>query len=157
MEKIKKFHYEKLNRGGVRIPDQIVMCKKIEEIIDYINSMNNIDNKYNTINNLNNQNTNPTFLIPTTKQKIENSLLIIFNEIDKIKNIIYSQIEHKNLSNTHDIWEAIAETKLYEQFKDFENKKNQLEVRGIIGKIKNYIDWEIESLIESNQWNNKGE
>jgi len=38
MKKIKKFHYEKLNRGGVRIPDQITMCRKIEEIIDCINN-----------------------------------------------------------------------------------------------------------------------
>ena len=135
MKNIKKLKLEKMNRGGIRPPDNIELCKKINEIIDSVN----------------NSNTNPTFLIPTTKQKIENSLLTIFNEIDKIKNIIYSQIEHKNLSNTHDIWEAIAETKLYEQFKDFENKKNHLKVRGIISKIKNYIDWEIESLIESNQ------
>ena len=132
-----------MNRGGIRPPDNIEIYRKINEIIDSVNN-------YNIINN---PNTNPTFLIPTTKQKIENSLLTIFDEIDKIKNIIYSQIEHKNLSNTHDIWEAIAETKLYEQFKDFENKKNNLEVRGIINKIKNYIDWEIESLIESTQWN----
>ena len=129
-----------MNRGGIRPPDNVEICKKINEIID-------------SVNNSTNTNQNSTFLIPTTKQKIENSLLTIFDEIDKIKNIIYSQIEHKNLSNTHDIWEAIAETKLYEQFKDFENKKNHLEIRGIISKIKNYIDWEIESLVESNQWN----
>jgi len=144
MKDIKKLKLEKMARGGIRLPDNVELCKKINEIIDSVNNSNN-----------NNQNTN--ILIPTTKQKIENSLLTIFDEIDKIKNIIYSQIEHKNLSNTHDIWEAIAETKLYEQFKEFENKKNHLEVRGIISKIKNYIDWEIESLVESNQWNNEGE
>jgi len=87
MKNIKKLKLEKMNRGGIRPPDNIELCKKINEIIDSVN----------------NSNTNPTFLIPTTKQKIENSLLTIFNEIDKIKNIIYSQIEHKNLSNTHDI------------------------------------------------------
>ena len=87
MKNIKKLKLEKMARGGIRLPDNVELCKKINEIIDSVN----------------NSNTNPTFLIPTTKQKIENSLLTIFNEIDKIKNIIYSQIEHKNLSNTHDI------------------------------------------------------
>ena len=146
MKKIKKFHYEKLNRGGLRLPDQGAMCKKIEEIIDCINNMNTINKVPNTINNTSND-TN------TIKQIVENSLQTIFNEIDKIKNITYSQIKHRHLDNTSDIRDAISDTKLYEYFRNIQIHGKQYDGDKVLNVIKDYIDYEIELLVEKDQWN----
>ena len=136
MKKIKKLHYEKLNRGGLRLPDQGAMCKKIEEIIDYINNTQNINVATNIDNNI--------------QQIVENSLLRILNEIDKIKNHIYEQIKHRHLDNTSDIRDAISDTKLHEYFRNIQINGGQYKVLNV---IKDYIDYEIELLVEKDQWN----
>jgi len=139
MKKIKKFHYEKLNRGGLRLPDQGTMCKKIEEIIDYINNTQNTNVAINIDNNI--------------QQIIENSLSTILNEIEKIKNLTYEQIKHRHLDNTSDIRDAISDTKLYEYFRNIQINGEQHDCDKVLNVIKDYIDYEIELLVEKDQWN----
>lgn len=86
------------------------------------------------------------------EQTVKNSLQIIFKEINKIKNVTYSKIKHKHLDNITDIWEAIGDTKLYEYLKKFEIPGRQYDVDIIIKGIQKYIDYEIESLVEKDQW-----
>jgi len=139
MKKIKKFHYEKLNRGGLRLPDQSAICKKIEEIIDYINNTQNTNVAINIDNNI--------------QQIIESSLLRILNEIEKIKNFTYEQIKHRHLDNTSDIRNAISDTKLYEYFRNVQINGEQHDCDKVLNVIKDYIDYEIELLVEKDQWN----
>ena len=89
----------------------------------------------------------------TTKQDIENSLLIIFNEIDKIKNAIHSQIKHKHLKNNSDIRDAILDTKIFKYIDEFRVNKIEYDFDKVINTIKDYIDYQIELLIEEEQWN----
>jgi len=86
------------------------------------------------------------------EQIIKNSLEIIFNEIDKIKNITYSQIKHKHLDTTNDIWEAIADTKLHKYINEFRINGGQYDADKVLNTIKDYIDYEIGLLIEEDQW-----
>lgn len=86
------------------------------------------------------------------KQDINNSLQIIFNEINKIKDITYSKIKHRHLDNTSNIRDAIGDTKLYEYLKEFQIYGRQYDADIIIKGIKNYIDYEIECLVENDQW-----
>ena len=86
------------------------------------------------------------------EQIIKNSLEVIFNEIDKIKNIIYLQISHKRLENTHDIWEALTDTKFYEYIDEFRINIEQYDADKVLNTIKDYIDYKIELLVEENQW-----
>ncbi len=86
------------------------------------------------------------------EQDVKNSLEIIFNEIDKLKNNTFQQIKHKHLENSSDIWEAINNTGFYECLKQFKIYGRQYDVNTIINGIKEYIYWSIEAIIEKERW-----
>ena len=98
-------------------------------------------------------------MIKLKKEDIEDSLKIIFNEVLKIRDKVYEQIEDRHLDNTSDIWDAITDTELKKYLKDFgiEYLKNVsaeklLDIYSILDEIEDCITDSIEWLVEKDQW-----